>query len=112
MLYLPPSMAKTIFSYVAVCCLLVLISANAINISLKKRNLTTDCVADLADEPEDKPVPLPLEEDTTGEDDESSRLVSQQPPPLIAPLSGKLHYANYFLTSFHYLEIISPPPQV
>lgn len=104
-------MAKVIFAYVAIFCLLILVSANTITTSLKK-TFATACVADLADEEADQPVPVPLEEDTTGEDDETSKLIPQHAQHPSRVLSGKLHHANHFLTSFHYLEIISPPPQV
>lgn len=104
-------MAKIIFSYVAIFCLLILVSANTITTSLKK-TFATECVADLAVETEDQPVPSPVEEDTAGEDDETSKLVPHHAHHSSEVLSGKLHHTNYFLTSFHFLEIISPPPQV
>ena len=104
-------MAKIILAYVAIFCLLILVSANSITTSLKK-TFATECVADLADEAEDQPVPAPLEEDTTGEDDETSKLVPHHAQHPSGALAGKLHHANHFLTSFHFLEIISPPPQV
>lgn len=104
-------MAKIVFSYVAIFCLLILVSANTITTSLKK-TFASECVADLGDEAEDQPVPTPVEEDTTGEDDETSKLVPQHTQHPSAALAGNLHHANHFLTSFHFLEIISPPPQV
>lgn len=104
-------MAKSIFSYVAIFCLLILISANTITTSLKK-TFAKECVAGMADEAEDQPVPSPVEEDTTGEDDETSKLVSHHVHYSSGALASKLHQTNHFLTSFHFLEIISPPPQV
>lgn len=104
-------MAKIIFSYVAIFCLLILVSANTITTSLKK-TFAKECVADQADETEDQPVPTPVEEDTTGEDDETTKLVPHYAHHPTETLSGKLHQTNRFLTSFHFLEIISPPPQV
>jgi hypothetical protein len=104
-------MAKIIFSYVAIFCLLFLVSANIITTSLKKAT-ATECACDLTDETDEQPVPSPVEEDTTGEDDETSKLVPHDVRHTSWALSGKLHHSNQFLTSFHFLEIISPPPQV
>ena len=104
-------MVKIIFSYVAIFCLLILVSANTITITLKN-TFATACAADLADDVEDQSVPSPVEEDTTSEDDETSKLVPHYAHHPSGVLSGKLLETNYFLTSFHFLEIISPPPQV
>jgi len=99
-------MAKIVFSYVAIFCLLILVSANTITTSLKKTT-TTEC-ADLGDDSEDIPVPSPVEEDNTGED---IKLGPQQTHLAVNRSSSKLIFSNCFLTSFHFLEIISPPPQ-
>jgi len=104
-------MAKVIFSYVAIFCLLILVSANTITTALKK-TYTTECASGLADEAEELPVPSPVEEDTTGEDDETSKLVPHHAHYASGRYFKKLDHANHFLTSFHFLEIISPPPQV
>ena len=104
-------MAKILFSYVAIFCLLILVSANTITTSLKKSN-ANECAASLADDSEDQPVPSPVEEDTTGEDDETSKLVPHNANYTSARYLKKLDHTNHFLTSFHFLEIISPPPQV
>jgi hypothetical protein len=103
-------MAKVIFSFVAISCLLILISANTIT-SMQK-TFAKECAASPADEAEDQTVPSPVEEDTTGEDDETSKLASHQVHYPSQILAGTLQNENHFRTSFHFLEIISPPPQV
>ncbi|MCW5912722.1 MAG: hypothetical protein KIT62_16755 [Cyclobacteriaceae bacterium] len=101
-------MTKIVFSYVAIFCLLILVSANTITTSLKRTN-ATEC-ADLAEEAEDQQVPSPVEEDTS-EDDENSKLIPHHTHGAACAWSGKLTRVGHFLTSFHFLEIISPPPQ-
>ncbi len=104
-------MAKIVFCYVAIFCLLILVSANTIATSIKKIN-ATECPTDLADEGEDLPVPSPVEEDTTGEDDETSKLAPHHIHYSSLAVTTKLNTSSHFLTGFHFLEIISPPPQV
>ncbi|HNT50637.1 MAG TPA: hypothetical protein PLM56_03905 [Cyclobacteriaceae bacterium] len=101
-------MVKIVFSYVAIFCLLILVSANTITTSIKKAN-AIEC-ADLAEETETQQVPSPVEEDIS-EDDENSKLLSGHANTAGNINSQKLSLAGHFLTDFHFLEIISPPPQ-
>lgn len=102
-------MAKIVFSYVAIFCLLILVSANTITTSIKKAN-AIEC-ADLAEETETQQIPSPVEEDIS-EDDETSKLIPNHTYNAANINSGKLSLSGHFLTSFQFLEIISPPPQV
>jgi hypothetical protein len=101
-------MIKVVFVSIIVC-LLILQSANSIMPTLKKIFIS-DCVVDLTGG-EDQ-LPSPMEEDTSGEDDETFKLIPQHTHQVSGNASGKLTYTNHFSTSFHFLEIISPPPQV
>jgi hypothetical protein len=105
-------MIKIAFCYVSIFCLLILISANAITTSVENRSVNSILV-DLNEEgkTQDTTNPSPLEEDTSGHDDETSKLVSLYPINSSEPSTEDLIFSNHFLTSFHFLEIISPPPQ-
>jgi hypothetical protein len=105
-------MIKIAFCYVSIFCLLILISANAITTTVENRSVNTILV-DLNEEGEtqDTTNPSPLEEDTSGHDDETSKIASLYHINISEPSSQNLIFSNHFLTSFHFLEIISPPPQ-
>jgi hypothetical protein len=103
-------MAKIVFCYVALLSLLIPMSANAFACSYKKKN-TTACVPDFADEADEQPVPTPAEEDTSEEDDDPVKLISHRVIQTHQKIMCRQVHAIQFLTSFHFLEIISPPPQ-
>lgn len=94
-------------TYVAILCLLILVSANTITTSIKQ-NMAQSGMS--TEEIEDIPVPAPVEEDTN-EDDEPTKLFFHSLifHNLVASQKGLA--TDQFLTSFHFLEIISPPPQ-
>ncbi|MBX2895397.1 MAG: hypothetical protein KF763_08135 [Cyclobacteriaceae bacterium] len=102
-------MAKIVFCYVALLSLLIPMSANAFAFSYKKKN-TTACVPDFADEA-DEQTPIPAEEDTSEEDDDPVKLISHRVIHTHQKNICRQGHASQFLTSFHFLEIISPPPQ-
>lgn len=98
-----------VFPYIGIFCLLLLVSANAITTSVGS-NSTYTCQANADGDSDQTPVPSPVEEDIS-EDDETSKLQSGY-----SYKAFRFHFLNpfftdHFLTSFHYLEIISPPPQ-
>jgi hypothetical protein len=101
-------MVKVVFVSL-ITCLLILQSANSIVPALKKI-FVPGCKVDFT-EGED-PFSSPIEEDTSGEDDETFKLIPQHTPQVSGRSSSKPTYTNHFSTSFHFLEIISPPPQV
>lgn len=102
-------MAKIAFSYLAIFCLLLLASANTITTSIKKEASKEICTD--AERGNDQPVPSPSEEDTAEEDDDTSKLFSLYQVYSYANCERDLILGSHFLTSFHFLEIISPPPQ-
>lgn len=105
-------MVKIAFCYVSMCCLLILISANTITTSVETGPVSSILLdIDSEGDAEDPTNPSPLEEDTNGHDDETSKLVSLYQIASSEPSTQNLIFANHFLTSFHFLEIISPPPQ-
>lgn len=105
-------MVKIAFCYVSMFCLLILISANTITTTVENGALSSILVDINEDgETEDTTNPSPLEEDTSGHDDETSKLASLYQINSSEPSAQNLIFSNHFLTSFHFLEIISPPPQ-
>lgn len=94
----------------AILCLLMLVSANIITTSWETVS-GEDYIANPADQNEDQSAPSPLEEDTTEEDDETSKAPSFQGYHGLKVFTGKLRQGNQFLTGFHFLEIVSPPPR-
>lgn len=109
MLYLPSIMAKIAFSCLAIFCLLLLASANAITTSIEKEVRKEVCT-----DPErgaDQTAPSPAEEDTAEEDDDNSKLFSLYQVNSDLDKERDLILGGHYLTSFLFLEIISPPPQ-
>lgn len=105
-------MVKIALCYVSIFCLLILISANTITTSVVNGSVSSILIDINEDgETQDTTNPSPLEEDTSGHDDETSKLVSLYQINSSAPFAQNLFFSNHFLTSFHFLEIISPPPQ-
>ncbi|MBX2913850.1 MAG: hypothetical protein KF856_01130 [Cyclobacteriaceae bacterium] len=88
----------------------MLASANLVT-SLTNKKISTECIPDFADETDEQPVPAPAEEDTSGEDDDLVKLILQRIPQAFQNAQQPVVFASQFLTSFHFLEIISPPPQ-
>ena len=105
-------MIKVVLSYVSIFCLLILVSANTITTSLEKKVANTISI-DWSEEgsAEEETTPTPIEEDTSGQDDETSKLVSLYRINTTIRASQNRIFSSHFLTSFHFLEIISPPPQ-
>lgn len=103
-------MAKIAFSYLAIFCLLLLVSANAITTSIKKEASKEVCAE--VESSADQSAPSPAEEDTAEEDDDTSKLFSLYQVNSYANCERDLILGGHFLTRFHFLEIISPPPQV
>lgn len=101
-------MGKIVMAYVAIFCLLILVSANSITTSLKQSKIANSGMCE--EEIEDIPVPAPVEEDTN-EDDGPTKLIFHSMVFHSFAATRKAVATNYFLTSFHFLEIISPPPQ-
>lgn len=104
-------MSKIVFAYVGIFCLLVLVSANTISVTLKQMYPSAK-LANASDSAEERHVPSPVEEDPTlEEDEETSKLVPHITAASYFYDAGASEYITHFLTSFHFLEIISPPPQ-
>lgn len=98
-----------VFPYIGIFCLLLLVSANAITTTIGDQEAYA-CQTS-ADGDSDQPsVPSPVEEDVS-EDDEASKLQSGYSYYTFQFSFLNQFLENHFLTSFHYLEIISPPPQ-
>lgn len=98
-----------VFPYLGILCLLLLVSANAITSTIGDQNQCS-CQTG-ADRDSDQPsVPSPVEEDVS-EDDETSKLQSEYFDYAFQFIFLNQFFADYFLPSFHYGEIISPPPQ-
>jgi len=106
-------MTRIVLSYVSIFCLLILVSANTITTSLEKKQCSMSMI-DWSEEgdTEEQTNPTPIEEDTSGQDDDTSKLVSLYLSNLSKHSVESLIFSSCFLTSFHFLEIISPPPQV
>lgn len=102
-------MAKIAFSHLAIFCLLLLASANTITTSIKKESGKEICTD--TERGDDQTVPSPAEEDTAEEDDDTSKLFSLYQVNSNMDKERNLILGDHFLTSFHFLEIISPPPQ-
>jgi len=105
-------MIKITFCYVSIFCLLILISANTITTTVGNGSVSS-IVPDTngEGEPQDTTNPSPIEEDTSGHDDETSKIAPLYQINTSEPSTQNLTFSNHFLTSFHFLEIISPPPQ-
>jgi hypothetical protein len=105
-------MVKIVLTYVSIACLLILVMANTITTSIQTKVVTTNLVDWNEDSERDKQAnPSPVEEDTSGLDDETSKLISLYTVYSAARSTTGMISSNHFLTSFHFLEIISPPPQ-
>jgi len=86
--------------------------ANTITTSIQTKVVTTNLVDWNEDgEPDRQANPSPVEEDTSGTDDETLKLISLYTVYTAARSTASMISSNHFLTSFHFLEIISPPPQ-
>lgn len=112
LLYLRSFMVKIVLTYVSIACLLILVMANTITTSIQTKVATTNLIDWNEDgEPDKQANPSPVEEDTSGLDDETSKLISLYCVYSAARSTAGIISSNHFLTSFHFLEIISPPPQ-
>ena len=111
-LYLRSFMAKIVLTYVSISCLLILVMANTITTSIQTKAVTTNLIDWNEDgEPDKQTNPSPVEEDNSGLDDETSKLISLYSVYTATRSTTSIIFSNNFLTSFHFLEIISPPPQ-
>lgn len=86
--------------------------ANTITTSLQTKAVTTNLIDWNDDgEPDKQANPSPVEEDTSGLDDETSKLISLYTVYTVTRSTANIISSSHFFASFHFLEIISPPPQ-
>jgi len=86
--------------------------ANTITTSLQTKAVTTNLIDWNDDgEPDKQANPSPVEEDTSGLDDETSKLISLYTVYTVTRSTANIISSSHFFVSFHFLEIISPPPQ-
>ncbi|HRG78491.1 MAG TPA: hypothetical protein PL167_02730 [Cyclobacteriaceae bacterium] len=104
-------MGKIILTYVSIFCLLILVMANTITTSIKTKTVATNLIDWNEEETDKQTNPPPAEEDNSGLDDETSKLTSLYTLFTVSKSTRSIIFSNHFLTSFHFLEIISPPPQ-
>jgi hypothetical protein len=105
-------MVRIVLTYVSIACLLILVMANTITTSLQTKAVTTNLIDWNDDgEPDKLANPSPVEEDTSGLDDETSKLISLYTVYTVTRSTANIISSSHFFASFHFLEIISPPPQ-
>lgn len=104
-------MGKIILTYISIFCLLILVMATTITTSIKTKTVATNLIDWNEEETDKQTTPPPVEEDNSGPDDEASKLISLYTLFTASKSTRSIIFSNHFLTSFHFLEIISPPPQ-
>jgi hypothetical protein len=103
-------MSKLVIKKISIMCLLFLITANTIATAIQAE---TGIVVVWNEEGEcnGQNNSLPVEEDPNETDDENSKLIFPYLWSIGSRPSSSNVYPAQLLTSFHFLEIISPPPQ-
>lgn len=103
-------MSKLIIKNISIFCLLFLLTANTIATVIQAEtgivvawNEDGECTG--------KSNSFPVEEDSNETDDENSKLVFPYAWSIGLRSSSSIVYPAQLFTSFHFLEIISPPPQ-
>jgi hypothetical protein len=104
-------MVKIVSTYISIFCVLLVVMANTITTSIQTKTVTTNLIDWSEEETDKQTTPSPVEEDPNELDDETSKLISLYTLYTAARSTRSIISSNNFLTSFHFLEIISPPPQ-
>ncbi|MBX2899278.1 MAG: hypothetical protein KF775_06495 [Cyclobacteriaceae bacterium] len=102
-------MFKIAFCWVAILCLLILVSAPTLTASIKK-TYPTATLANLADDTEEKPAPTPNEEDCS-EDHLSFKSVPWIKSSELNHVATVHSQYRTLLFGTNFLEIVSPPPK-